>query len=429
MGDPDVLVIGAGAAGLAASVALEEGGLRVLCLEARDRIGGRILTKHDPLLAMPVELGAEFIHGSPPELIDIANEGNLLIADVSFDSRTRRKGSWVSEREEQSGMWELLGRAEEHAGPDQSWAEFAAGQEAPERVKQAGTRYVEGFNAARAEVISVASIAQDMRAAREIDDDHQFRILNGYDRVPAALASRLRKPAATIRMSSPVRKVSWREGQVAVEVAETADQIMARAAVLTLPVGVLQAGSVEISPVPEAVVEAANSIAVGEVFRVTLHFAERFWDGVEDLKDAGFLFTDEEVFPTWWTSLPVRTPAITGWSAGPHAERLVGLSGQAIAHEALATLARITQVKFEKLRQELCGWHCHDWQSDPYARGAYSYARAGKLDARRVLAEPVANTLFFAGEASETEGHSGTVHGAIASGRRAARQVLAALRT
>jgi monoamine oxidase len=74
---------------------------------------------------------------------------------------------------------------------------------------------------------------------------------------------------------------------------------------------------------------------------------------------------------------------------------------------------------------ELESWYFHDWQADPFARGAYSFVLAGGLDARAALAQPLDDTLFFAGEATNSDGHTATVHGAIASGRRAAREVIA----
>ena len=199
------------------------------------------------------------------------------------------------------------------------------------------------------------------------------------------------------------------------------DPLTARAAVITLPIGVLQHGGVRFQPMPTAIKEAVPHIGNGQVFRVSVQFQERFWESIEGLRDARLLFSDDQTFPTWWTGLPVRAPLLTGWSAGPHTETLIGRSREAIADEAIEALTRITGFDAGPLVR---AWHLHDWHADPFSRGAYSYALAGHLDARRQLAEPVENTLFFAGEATETEGHSATVHGAIATGQRAARQIM-----
>jgi monoamine oxidase len=99
---------------------------------------------------------------------------------------------------------------------------------------------------------------------------------------------------------------------------------------------------------------------------------------------------------------------------------LIGLSHDEVIGRALATLKRIVGVPSMPSHR---AWF-HDWQADPYSRGAYSYVPAGALPARRALADPVEDTLYFAGEATDLLGYGGTVHGAIASGRRAARQIL-----
>jgi monoamine oxidase len=163
------------------------------------------------------------------------------------------------------------------------------------------------------------------------------------------------------------------------------------------------------------------------VFRVALRFREAFWEDNEELKDAGFILSSEDVFPTWWTTLSTRSTVLVGWHSGGRAESMKGKSKEEILHEALTSLARIVGVALETVQGYLETAYFHDWHADPYARGAYSYVPTGALDARKQLAIPVSNTLFFAGEATDQDGHSATVHGAIASGRRAAKQLLAAM--
>ena len=121
----------------------------------------------------------------------------------------------------------------------------------------------------------------------------------------------------------------------------------------------------------------------------------------------------------------MRTPILTGWSAGPRADTLLAESEAIVIERALEDLASITRVAAPKLRELLEAAYFHDWHADPFSRGAYSYVPAGALRERAVLARPVADTLYFAGEATELNGHSATVHGAIASGQRAAQQILA----
>jgi monoamine oxidase len=128
----------------------------------------------------------------------------------------------------------------------------------------------------------------------------------------------------------------------------------------------------------------------------------------------------------WWISHPAPRPIITGWAGGRRALALATLGETERVGAALEALGAAVGVDASRLRGELRGGFCHDWQSDPFARGAYSYAGVGGRRAGTELAAPVDSTLFFAGEATQSDGRNATVHGAIASGQRAAKQVLAA---
>jgi monoamine oxidase len=433
--DTDILVIGAGAAGLAAVAALRRAGQKVLCVEARGRIGGRIHTLHDPFVPVPVELGAEFIHGRPAETWDIVRADGIQVYDVAGDGLHLRGGK-ISARDE---TWEMVGhvledmRAAAALGPDRTFAEFLSGTEHAAEAKALATQYVEGFNAADQNVIGIASLAQDSEAADEIDGDASFRILSGYDSVARSLLGSGDRVPALIRFYSIVEAVNWspRDVRVSLRSALTGERstVRARQLISTLPLGVLTAregepGHIRWEKTPGDAIASAARLAFGMVYRVVMCFREAFWEEMPELADAGFLLSDEDVFPTWWTTLAMRTPVLTGWSAGSHAEPLLGKGREEVIAEALTRLARIVSVSREKLEDLLVTAHYHDWHQDPFARGAYSYVPAGALAAREQLAAPIDRTLYFSGEATELEGHSATVHGAIRTGRRAARQVL-----
>jgi monoamine oxidase len=141
-----------------------------------------------------------------------------------------------------------------------------------------------------------------------------------------------------------------------------------------------------------------------------------------------FLFADDLVAPTWWTAHPVVAPLLTGWIAGPRAARLASMSEDAIAEEAVTALARILSMERETLEKLLVGRYVHIWSSDPYSGGGYSYVAFGGLAAPGELAAPVEDTLFFAGEATNQHGHTGTVHGALQTGSLAAEEIARALK-
>jgi monoamine oxidase len=431
--DVDVVVIGAGAAGLTALRELDRAGHSVLCFEARGRIGGRILTIHDPLSPTPIELGAEFIHGRPPEIWNIIRSGRLTAYDCADKAVHLKNGKPKSGRAPWEEVDRVMNDMKKAASErdDQTFADFLAGSRYSQDAKRLATSYVEGFNAARQEEISIASLAEDAHAADQIDGDRSFRILNGYESVILHLLNTTGSIATRLRLNSVVERIEWEQGSANIHVRSSVtgavETVRTRRVVITVPLGVLQMapgvpGSIRFDPEPVELLAAARTLRFGQVFRLVLRFREAFWESNPDISDAGFLFSNEQLFPTWWTTLPVHAPVITGWSAGPHADDLLGQTQAIVTSAGLASLARITGSTREHLNGLLEASYLHDWHGDPFARGAYTYVPAGALAARSKLAGPVAETLFFAGEATNTQGHGGTVHGAIASGMRAARQ-------
>jgi monoamine oxidase len=445
--DADVLIIGAGAAGLAAASALSQAGLGISILEARGRIGGRIHTLHDRGLPLPVELGAEFIHGKPEEVWQIARAAALTVYEVTasfwyaHNGRIERNSDFDSELEEV--FTQMSGR-----GPaDQSFREFVEGLGAGELTaeqKAAAISFVEGFHAARTEKISLKSLVKAEQTEQAIEGDKQFRILNGYDSVVEWLRAGLDPKQARLHLNTIVKAVRWSKGKVEVIGESSTGQPLApftaRRAVITLPLGVLKAppdraGGVRFTPELSDKQAAISRLEVGQVVKIVMHFKEPFWEndeltgktGDESLSELGFIVSRDVWMPTWWSARPVHAPILTGWAGGPAAERLSEESGKSVIDHALDSLARLLAIERSKIEPLLEGFHTHDWHRDPFSQGAYSYVGVGGLDGPGRLARPVADTLYFAGEATYTEGETGTVHAAIASGRRAAREVLGAL--
>ena len=124
--------------------------------------------------------------------------------------------------------------------------------------------------------------------------------------------------------------------------------------------------------------------------------------------------------------MPEKLPIITAWAPFRAAERLSGQSPLLLLSSALETLSRVLKIEREVLEKLLDSAYTHDWQTDPFSRGAYSYVKAGGIQAPGCLAAPIENTLFFAGEATDLLGNTGTVHGAMATGHRAAQEILKA---
>lgn len=437
----EVLVIGAGAAGLEAARSLSAEGVRVCIVEGRNRIGGRIYTVRDADSPVPIELGAEFIHGRPPEVLTLARKAGLTTRPMSDDHRSLRSGRATRDThfEQVDDIMERLGDPEL---PDQTFAEFVKSIGADAGAARLATAYVEGFNAARAELISTRALGQEMRAAHAIDGDHAYRFPAGYDRLTEWLGRESRRQSAELHLDTVVSEVKWRRGQVEVTAQSASDgspaSFAAARVVVTVPLAVLQApegepATIRFTPPLPAIRRAVDRLAMGEAARVVLRLSGAFRENHPELPAAGFIHSDDEGLPTWWTGLeapssgdPAPGLLLTGWAGGPKAERICALSDQDAAEAGIRSLERILGARQGSVAAQVESWHLHNWTRDPFSRGAYSYALVGGPEARRVLAEAVEDTLYFAGEATEAEGHSATVHGALSSGRRAARQILQA---
>jgi monoamine oxidase len=188
----------------------------------------------------------------------------------------------------------------------------------------------------------------------------------------------------------------------------------------------LQQLGVVFQPVPAPLI-AAKRLAMGAARRFTLLFRERWWAEHErvSLPQMSFLFAHDAMPPVWWTAHPWETRTLTGWIGGPRSAAFEQCTREQVGDIACRELARIFSLPIAFLRGQLICCATHDWQADRWSCGAYSYVPAGCLDEVLKMATPARDTLFFAGEHTDTTGHWGTVHAAMRSGDRAAKQVIA----
>jgi monoamine oxidase len=435
--DADVLVLGAGMAGLAAARALATKGLRVLVLEAENRVGGRIFTRH--IENEVVELGAEFVHGRPPELLALINEAGLALVEREGSAVRFRNGELRSDEGDNDGNGDssddpfaVLEGLKEYSGEDKSFAEFLATKELSEEARTGAIGFVEGFNAADHKVISIAALGVQQAAEDAIEGDRAFHVRGGYDQLPRYLAAKLKEAGGEVLLNTRVRRLQWQEGEV-IAVAGTGEDVRIYSAprvLVALPLGVLQQGEPEFIPsLPESIRDilvADAPIRTGHAVRFTVIFRERFWGNLRPqpaLGELSFLFTPESVPPVWWTPHPESSNAITGWIGGPRTSVLNGQDTEVLAEQASQVLAAAFGLDVTYVRSLVLGCHIHDWSADPSAMGAYSFIAKGGLDASGKFAEAIAETIYFAGEHTTTDGHWGTVHAALGSGLRAAAQI------
>ncbi len=424
-----VLVVGAGMAGLTAARHLAEAGLKVLVLEARDRVGGRIRTLRER--GEILELGAEFIHGHPPELWELIHEAGLETFALDGKVVCQRHGK-PRRCAEQGEMFRFLHGLEKWKGTDLAFADYPPLEKLSPQRREEVVNYVQSFNAADYRKIGVHALAVQQQAEEEIGSDEIFRVREGYDRVPEFLASKVREAGGRIELSRTVEKIEWERGRVSVFVRDGGElaQYSAELAVIALPLGVLQHLGVLFDPIPDTLL-AANQLAMGPARRFTLLFHERWWATLDQVKlpKLSFLFAHDAMPPAWWTAHPWETHTLTGWIGGPRSAAFDQFTREQVGDAACKALARIFDLPLDLLRSQLVCCATHDWQVDPLSCGAYSYVPAGALDAVLKMATPVQHTLYFAGEHTDTTGHWGTVHAAMRSGIRAARQVLATVKT
>jgi monoamine oxidase len=448
--NPDVIVIGAGAAGLAAASKLANTGLSVIILEARDRIGGRMFTFRDPACQAPIALGAEFIHGLAPEIWQPLQSRNVTVTEVIGDQWCFQKGG-LSNCDLFYEVDAILKKMDANS-PDESFLSFLERRfpdseinQKQREAKKRAVSYVTGFNAADPNRVGVHWLVQGMQAEEKIEGDRAFRSLNGYEDLIDIFRQQLAQAGVVIQTETIVDSVNWSRGRAEVEAHRDEDKegckFTAPRVLITLPLGVLQAssrdaGAVRFVPaLPQKKMEALMKLEMGKVIRVTLRFQRRFWNEIslpagpaKTLSDMSFLFSEDDYFPTWWTTMPDKLPIVTGWAPFDSAERLSGKSRSFVVDHALRTLGTLFDVKSVELARLLDAAYFHDWQSDPFSRGAYSYGAVGADGAQEALGSPIENTLFFAGEATDVTGHNGTVHGAMTSGYRAAQEILASIR-
>jgi monoamine oxidase len=410
-------------AGLTAARALAEAGLKVLVVEAQERIGGRILTEHAGGEA--IELGAEFIHGRPPELWALIDEAGLETYERGGAQICFEDGSLRDCGGEMEGVFDPLEKLEAFDGPDISFAEYLEREQIPEEDRGRLIGYVEGFNAADHREISAASLGAQQKAEDASEGDRIYRLRGGYDQLPAYLERKIVEYGGEVLTGAPVREIRWEPGRVELITAKGGS--IAPQAIVTLPLAILQRGVVAISPAPTQVLKAAHRLRMGQVCRFTLLFRERLWEGLQPqpaMGEMSFLFAFSEMPPVWWTPHPEASTSITGWVGGPRSRALAELTSKELGVQACTSLAKIFGLPVEQVLGKLQRCFTHDWRGDELAGGAYSYVATGGMDASRQMTQPVADTLFFAGEHTDVTGHWGTVHAAMRSGLRAAAQIL-----
>ncbi len=422
--ETEVCIVGAGAAGLAAARMLTAYGVPSLILEASPRVGGRIRTLRQSGWELPIELGAEFVHGRPSPTLAVLG-GRQRLAKVP-----EKRVCVGRDVREMPDTWrrfaELLGPASD--GPDtDSVLDYLRKRELDEADAELVRLLVEGYHAAPLADVSARSVGEDARDAGVAFEQH--RIEAGQDAVLAALEHGIRRGSVQLELGARVTSIEWSAAGATLTAAcgEDTLRVSARRCLVTVSIGVLQdalrSGSIRLEPAPARLRDGLSAFAMGSVVKVVLRFEQAPWPENPLAAEASFLHAPESAFRTIWRQAQRGQEQVTLWAGGPRASELASNGSEQLVDLALRSLAEVSGRALESCRRALIEAHHHDFIEDPLTRGAYSYLRPGGGNAAHELAEPFEGTLFFAGEALDIE-YPSTVAGALGSGERAARKIL-----
>jgi monoamine oxidase len=415
------LIVGAGAAGLMVARELARAGKRVTILEARERCGGRIYALPVQEFGYPAEGGAEFIHGAAPVTRALVREARLSLLPSGGTRWSARSGA-LSRDDGPPAHADRFYQALAELQTDLPIAEFLAtrfpGPPYAE-LRRSITRMVEGYDAADPSRASTLALRDEWMGEGR---GRQHRIVEGYGALIEFLASECRKHGASIHLGAVVTAIEAAGGRIA---AQCRDGTVVEGDVVILAVPLPLLSEIALPPAAREKAAASADIGFGNVVKMLLRFAAPWWahQGGHDLADMSFLFSNATV-PTWWTQHPAGYPVLTGWYAGPKADRVASLTETELVDMGLASLAEIFELPTDRVRGQLVAAQAINWGNDPFARGAYSYATPKTREALAALAKPDSDAVLFSGEALYAGADMGTVEAALASGQETARMIL-----
>lgn len=415
------VIVGAGVAGLMAAHTLARHNVTIDIIEGRARLGGRICTLTSKEFSIPIELGAEFIHGTSPITEGLLNAANVEWNEVDGQQYVLREGKWTNQ-EFQDEHWSTLLDSMMEITTDLPFAEFLQHKfsgDSHKPLRMRARSFVEGYNAADMNFASTLALREEwVQASNGI----QARPTAGYQAIIDYLVRSLSQENCTIHTSQTVDEISWDSKHASAHTA-SGEMYPSDCLIVTVPIGVLRKGLIRFHPEQPIHKEAFDNIGVGPVVKFHFEFEEGFWREQRQISaDLGFIFSDARI-PTWWTRRPLLAPVLVGWIGGPEAARLAEEPEYLYQH-ALESLGYIFNVPAPILTQAIKAYHIANWTLDPFSHGAYSFAMVRTPWAKNILNNVGSDALYFAGEALAELPSTGTVEAALHSGISVANRII-----
>lgn len=422
-----VLIVGAGMAGLAAAKTLRQAGYEVVVVEGRDRLGGRIWTSR-AWEGLPLDLGASWIHGTEGNpLTALAKESKAETVATSYDRSEiyGSNGRLLTAKQERQ-LEQLLEEVEDALAEAQDADEDEGVETAVKEILDWQNRSEEAQK--QIDFLLNSTLEQEYGGSTEdlsaywYDDGEGFEgedvlFPAGYHTLIEHLAQ-----GVTVKLNQVVERIAWGEGETAVYT--DSDTFTGDAIICTLPLGVLQSGTVTFTPaLPDSHQEAIDALQMGLLNKCYLRFPTAFWPTEADWLE--YIPSEKGQWAEWVSfARPTGEPILLGFNAADFGREIEGWTDEEIVESAMETLRTI----FGDEIPDPTDYQITRWASDPFAYGSYTFNSLGSTpEMRDQLAESAGDRLFFAGEATIRD-YYGTVHGAYLSGVRAAEEVEGYLR-
>ena len=423
----DVIIIGAGAAGIGCAHRLSQHNIDFQILEARSRSGGRVYSIVEPGLTTPIELGAEFVHGAPAKIMALMQNLKFPFYDVKDEHLFLQNDKLISAKNFGHQMEIVMSHLHPERKHDRPINDFIKAQHMDNATKDNFISYIEGFQAADTLLLGEQGLADLNQQDDSLNGSKMFRPLLRYDSLLQKILDRYVKKD-TLQLNTELKRIHWEKNNVELICYQGPSQIekiyRCKKLVLTVPLGVLHSSALQWNRIPEDLALGLDSVYMGHVQRIVFRFRYRFWENLSDQPTAFFHCGPDSYFPTWWSLQPLRTPHLVAWQGGPKAIEMSTWSEEERLQTALKTLSTMMGLSTEFLNSELESWHTHNWSKDPFTRGAYSYIAVGGVEKARRLQKGFDGTIFLAGEHTMMGSGRGTVHGAFDSGWNTADQVM-----